>query len=248
MSIVWSLVWGLLVFATMLVTIKYYLPCLTERTQTSASEALAYSCSSDNEQDQIVPESNGRYNSAILNHHIYTIVMLVSCVSFSVWCGYIASVHSVTAVSMVKMTLAMAVLSSTFITDMELMTIPNLCSVIMVVGRVATIIYEFICIKDDAGTWLLNSVIAMIMSLIVLLIMTKVTQGGLGMGDVKLFSSLGFLCGVRAVCFTLMFAFILCALISTILLVTKKKKLKDSLPMGPFIWMGYGVTVLLSVM
>lgn len=248
MSIAWSLVWGLLAFATMSVTIKYYLPRLAERIQAIASETPANSCNSDDEQVENVPQIKGKYNSAILNQRVPAIVMLVVCACFAVWCGYTASTHSVTVLSMVKMTLAMAVLSCVYITDIELMTIPNLCSIIMIAGRVITVICEFIWLRDEAAPWLLNSIIAMIASLIVLLIMTKVTRGGLGMGDVKLFSSLGLLCGVRAVCFTLMFAFILCALASTVLLVTKKKHLKDLLPMGPFIWMGYGVTVLLSIM
>lgn len=248
MSIVWSLVWGTLAFMTMSVTIKYYLPRLAERLQTIASDAPASSCNSDDEGGEIEPKIKGQYNSAILNQRISAILMLVVCACFAIWCGYIASVHSVNVLSMVKMTLAMVVLSCTFITDMELMTIPNLCPIVMIAGRVVTVICEFIWMRDEAVAWLLNSIIAWIASLIVLLIMAKVTRNGLGMGDVKLFSCLGFLCGVRAVCFTLMFAFVLCALASTVLLVTKKKHLKDLLPMGPFIWMGYGVTVLLSIM
>lgn len=247
MSIIWSVIWGILALAIMSITIKYYLPVLSKRAQVMASEASANS--EDNEVEIEVPvEFNGKYRSEILNRRTITIIMLLLCAGFSMWCGFTAGEHSASIIGMLKMTLGMCVLSCIFVTDMELMMIPNLCSLVLLGGRILTIVAEFIWMKDEAMAWLLNSLIALVISLLLLLIMAKVTRGGLGMGDVKLFSSLGFLCGVRAVCFTLMFAFLLCALASTGLLLSRKKQLKDSLPLGPFIWLGYGVTVLLSIM
>ncbi len=243
MSFVWSLVWGLAAIAVMSVTMKYYLPRLSERARLTTSEALARS---DGEGSQ--PDAAPGSGSRISDKPLYVLLMLVLCGGYSAWCGYVAAEHAVSVIGMLKMMLAMAVLSCVFITDMELMMIPNLCSIILLAGRAVTIVLEFIWLRDEAVAWLLNSVIALVVSLLLLLLMTKVTRGGLGLGDVKLFSSLGFLCGIRAVCFTLMFAFFICAVASTGLLLTQKKKLKDSLPLGPFIWAGYGVTVLLSIM
>lgn len=246
MSIIWSVVWGVLALAIMSLTIKYYLPVLSKRAQVMASEASANS--EDNDTNEITIRNGGKYRSEILNRRALSITMLVLCAGFAIWCGYTAAEHSASIIGMLKMTLGMCVLSCIFITDMELMMIPNLCSLVLLGGRIITIVAEFIWMKDEAIAWLLNSLIALVISLLLLLIMSKVTRGGLGMGDVKLFSSLGFLCGVRAVCFTLMFAFLLCALASTGLLLSRKKQLKDALPLGPFIWLGYGVTVLLSIM
>lgn len=247
MSIIWSLIWGILALAIMSITIKYYLPMLSKRAQVRASEASANS--EDNDVKIELPiEQDGKYHSDILNRRVIMLLMLLLCAGFAMWCGFTAAEHSASIVGMLKMTLGMCVLSCIFITDMELMMIPNLCSLVLLGGRILTIIAEFIWMKDEAMPWLLNSVIALVISLLLLVIMAKLTRGGLGIGDVKLFSSLGFLCGVRAVCFTLMFAFLLCALASTGLLLSRKKQLKDPLPLGPFIWLGYGVTVLLSIM
>lgn len=247
MSIIWSLVWGVLALAIMSITIKYYLPMLTKRAQLITSEASANSVEKG-ATSELALEKKGKYRTEILNHRTYTIILLALCAVFAIWCGYTAADHSASVIGMLKMTLGICVLSCVFVTDMELMMIPNLCSLVLLGGRVLTIIAEFVWMKDEAMAWLLNSLIALVISILLLLIMAKVTRGGLGMGDVKLFSSLGFLCGVRAVCFTLMFAFLLCALASTGLLLSRKKQLKDSLPLGPFIWLGYGVTVLLSIM
>lgn len=246
MSIIWGLIWGILALSIMSITIKYYLPMLSNRAQSMASEASANS--EDNDIKNELPiEHDGKYHSKILNHRIATFIMLILCTCFAMWCGSVAAKHSIYIVGMLKMTLGMCVLSCIFITDMELMVIPNLCSLVLFGGRILTIIAEFIWMKDTAVAWLLNSLIAFVISLLLLLIMAKITHGGLGMGDIKLFSSLGFLCGVRTMCFTLMFAFILCALASTGLLISRKKRLTDSLPLGPFIWLGYGIAVLLSI-
>lgn len=246
MSVIWSLLWGIMVFAIMVITTKYYLPNLSKRSEDTASEAPATFCGDVGEK-KVGQSTVYFYRSAILRNRYLFFIILAVCSCIAALCGYSAYQHSVSLTAMLKMTLALCVLSCVFITDLELMIIPNVCSVVLLVARLVTVLIELVVAKNEAWVWLLNSLIALVASLLLLIIMSKVTHGGLGMGDVKLFSSLGFLCGIRAVCFTLMFAFLICALVSTGLLITKKKQLKDSLPLGPFIWLGYGVTVLLSI-
>ena len=268
MSVIWSIVWGLMVLAVMLLTIRFYLPRLSARTQELASEAVVSSEAKKEEKKEVpadrkekeevpaapaekekVPAAPAeKAGSPLLRRRWSAAVTLALCACFGAWCGYVAFGHSVSAIGFFKMTLAMGVLSCIFITDMELLMIPNLCSLILLGGRVITVICEFIWMREEALVWLFNSLLALVVSLLLLLLMSKATHGGLGMGDVKLFASLGFLCGIRAVCFSLVFAFFLCALASTVLLIARKKHLKDALPLGPFIWLGYGITVLLSIM
>lgn len=247
MSVIWSIAWGILVVAVMSITIKYYLPLLSERLPVTASEVSAASGDADVNSKPVAGSQEG-YRSFILKNRIGRMVALTVCAGFSAWCGYAAAEHALAITGMFKMTLGMCVLSCIVITDLELMVIPNLCSLVLLGGRAITVICEFIWFKDEASALLLNSVIALVSSLLLLLVMSKVTRGGLGMGDVKLLSSLGFLCGIRSVCYTLMFAFLLCALASAGLLLSRRKQLKDALPLGPFIWLGYGVTILLSIM
>lgn len=247
MAAIWSLVWGLLAAAVMIFTKKYYLPQLTERIHVSESQSPARVDNDETNSGEECSPCKDKYLNGICGKRAYRYLLLAVCVCFMARCGYTAAAHAISAVSIVKMTLAMSVLSCIFVTDLELMIIPNVCSVILIAGRLLTVIYEFVWMRNEAMAWLLNSVVAFAISFLFLFLMSKLTRGGLGMGDVKIFSSLGFLCGIRAVCFTLTFSFIFCALISTCLLVIKKKHMKDSLSMGPFIWLGYGVTVLLSI-
>ena len=241
MRVFWSIVWGILTFATMYITILYYIPILTRRAHVVEHEALA-----DVKDRGSVIEK--KLASGILMPRRFDIALILVATCIAIWCGYVASGHASSMFSMLKMTLAMSVLSCTFITDMKLLLIPNMCSVILVIGRVLTIVAEFIMLGQDAIAWMISSLIVVVATLLLLAILSRLSQGGLGMGDVKIYSSLGFLCGLRAVCFTLMFSFLLCAIVSTILLLSRRKKLHDYLPLGPFIWVGYCSAVLLSVL
>lgn len=237
MSMIWSIVWGILTAAVMLITMKYYMPRLLKRVQVGHSDS-----SLDSEQtEEIVPKD------LLGKHRIGAIILLILCGCFAGWCGYVAGGHGIPLVNTWKMTITSLVLACIFITDYEIFMIPNLCPAILGIAGIIFTILDFVINGESAIAGFLSNLIALIISLIVLLIMSKVTKGGLGMGDVKLFSTLGFLCGIYALLYTLLFSFVSCALVSTVLLIIKKKHLKDALPMGPFIWLGFHVAVLLTL-
>ena len=261
--ILWGIVWGFLTLVTMIFTIEYYLPELALRTMKSEKknraqqnvndcpeankEALAVLTVLRESEKEEFSDNTFVYERRILKNAYFVVPVLAACTAYAFVCGMMAYDNSASVVSLVKMTLGMAVLACVFVTDMELMKIPNICSIVLLAGRVLTVVYEFIWVKDEALSWLLNSIIAAAASFVVLFIVMKLTKGGVGMGDIKILSSLGFLCGILAVFYTLVISVVLCAVVSTALLIFKKKKMKDSLPLGPFMYMGFGITVLLSV-
>lgn len=57
----------------------------------------------------------------------------------------------------------------------------------------------------------------------------------LGFGDVKLFSALGLALGLRGTFAVLVMSSVLSALIFSVLLIKKKIKSTDSMPLGPYI-------------
>lgn len=244
MSIVWSFIWGVIAAGTMLLTLRYYLPHLKGRICSEVPEAPTILC----EDSAGAAQEKEPDSSVLLNKKMFRVLLLLACAGFAAWCGYKAELYSTSMLGMFQMTFAMMVLSIVFITDMELMIIPNSCSLMLLFAGIVVLLCKFIWWREQFVPQIADSIIALAASLLVLVFMSKITGGGLGMGDIKLFSSLGFLCGVRAVCFTLMFAFLLCSLLSTILLVAKRKKLKDALPLGPFIWLGYGAAIVLGML
>ena len=246
MAYVWCIVWAVSTLFVMIVTIKYYLPILSKRVQAVDSETLKEPYEDSSDSLNAVAKQAESENSFFCKDK-KTLIVLILCSAFAGWCGFVAATHAVSTLSILKMTLAVLVLSGVFVTDTELMIIPNLSSLVLIIGRAITILCEFIWFRDEAVSWLVDSIIAMLASLILLVVMNKVTKGGLGYGDVKVCSSLGFLCGIAAVCFALMFALLICSAVSIVLLSFKKKKMRDALPLGPFIWMGFCVSVLLSI-
>ena len=71
-----------------------------------------------------------------------------------------------------------------------------------------------------------------------------VSRGGMGGGDVALIGALGFVLGVKYIFLNIFLSFILGAIISIVLLAAKIKTRKDPIPFGPFIVLGFFITVL----
>ncbi len=145
------------------------------------------------------------------------------------------------------MTIVSGVLSCIFVTDMQLKIIPNLCSIILLASKVVTSIIDFIQDREFFKMFLLQCVLTGIGCLIFLLIISKVTHGGIGFGDVKILSCIGFLCGLKVLLYSLFFALIVASVFSLALVVIKKKQVKDFVPFGPMLWLGFEITALLCL-
>ncbi|MFA4999659.1 MAG: prepilin peptidase [Parcubacteria group bacterium] len=75
-------------------------------------------------------------------------------------------------------------------------------------------------------------------------VVSLVSKGkAMGWGDVKLATAVGFLIGWPDAIMAIMIAFIIGSVAGIIMLVTKKKKLKDALPFGPFIAIGTAIII-----
>ncbi len=252
-SIVWSILWGLMTLTIMILTIKYYLPKLESRVKGVGSETHSGKHlelkEKNTKDDKLTKSRSSDYNIKKLikgePHRRFLIIVL--CFIFATLCGYVASVNTSSLLYFLKVMLTFNVLACVFITDIELKVIPNMCSLVLIVARIITILIEFIWIKEYANEWLKNSIIALIVSFIFLIVISLISKGGIGEGDIKLLSSIGFLCGIRAGFYTLFFAFFTCAIVSTVLIISRKKQHKDTISLGPFIWLGFGITVLLTI-
>lgn len=245
MTTLWCAVWVVITAVVMMLTKKYYLPIIDKRINMADSKAPQNLKKEEAKKEEIIAESKDEIPHYYTKNKKSEYVYFILCLILAAIVGFFISKGNIKAVDSFKIILAFAVLSCSFITDMEYMIIPNLCPVLLISGRIITIIIEFIFYKDEALQFLINSLIAMVAYTVGLLIMAKITKGGIGMGDIKLFGSLGFLCGVISVTLTLILALFLCTVISTAFLVTKKKSKKDLLPLGPFTLFAYGISTIL---
>lgn len=252
MFLLWSLVWGIAVIIVMCLEICLHFPVLAQKKQRYAAPNKADAGKPDEEEAKVEKnplasrESKGHFGFTDENRY-FTGIVLAFCTLFAAWCGYRASFCGFSAFSMAKGLLTCCVLACVLVTDWQWMIIPNSCVLTLIGGRI--VIFAGECFQSQAIMLLElgNSVFAAVLCLIILLIMHRVTRGGIGLGDVKLFCGISFLCGLTTAYYTLLLAFFSCALVSTMLLFAKKRRLKDWIPLGPFVYFGFGLAIILNI-
>lgn len=131
------------------------------------------------------------------------------------------------------------------IIDQRSHRIPNLIVLAGFIGGVVLLGLEFVFQRETAGKSLITGLIGAAFCMVLLYIMARLTKEGIGMGDVKLISALGWLLGLVSALIALFLALVLCALTAAVLLISKKKGKNDFLPFAPFLFMGYTMMMLL---
>lgn len=115
--------------------------------------------------------------------------------------------------------------------DLDLHIIPNSIIIGLLSLGIVNLIVNFVNYR-----FYLQGFIATFSFMLILYI---VTSKGIGGGDVKLLSVLGFLVGIYNIYIILLVSFFVSALTSLVRILFKKATLKTSTPFGPFIALGY---------
>lgn len=80
-----------------------------------------------------------------------------------------------------------------------------------------------------------------------LFIVSLIVKKALGMGDVKMFFVIGLLYGLENTYTILLVSMLIMAIVSVILLITKKATKKSAVPMAPFVAVGLLMNIILGV-
>ena len=131
--------------------------------------------------------------------------------------------------------------------DIKDRLIPNLIPILLLVIRILLLLCD-VFFNEDVIPHLVSSVGGFIFSLALFAIAAKVTNGGIGSGDIKLISALGFACGLGFVLSVSVIALLVCAFVGGLLLLTKKLDRKTPLPFAPFIWCGFIVLITINAL
>ena len=125
--------------------------------------------------------------------------------------------------------------------DLNEMIIPDILIILILT---VTVLYRLLLFLLYSKSFdLLNSIGGLVLSSFLFILIILISKGGMGGGDVTLIGSLGFILGIKKILLTIFSAFIFGAIISIILLVTKIREKKDPIPFGPFIILGFFITV-----
>ena len=125
--------------------------------------------------------------------------------------------------------------------DLKEMIIPDILVIFIFIIAIIYKVLSFILYSKPLN--LLNSIGGLVLSSLLFILIIFLSRGGMGEGDVTLIGSLGFILGVREIFLNIFLSFILGAIISIFLLITKLKNKKDPIPFGPFIVLGFFITV-----
>lgn len=152
------------------------------------------------------------------------------------------------SIDTIKFMFLIPMLISAFVIDYRLQIIPNRLTLsIFEVGLIFTFLSAII--NTNAGMNIfINNMLGMIVGGGIFLIITLI--GGLiagkdamGFGDVKLMGALGLFVGWLEIIMISVIAFLLAAIVSIIILISRKKKADEYIPFGPFIVIGALIVV-----
>ena len=173
-------------------------------------------------------------------------IVLTAIIAASIVSGYMIATRAVSYIAIIELSISYFAVLSAAIIDYKTKTIPNIIPISLVLGRIVIFIYELFCV-DSAISFFISSLVGALLCLLLLIIANKISKGGIGGGDIKLLSSIGFVCGIYVVISSMLLALVSCIVVSGVLLILKKCTTKDNVPFGPFIYVGYLVMCLLTL-
>lgn len=146
-------------------------------------------------------------------------------------------------IGIIKMILALVCMVGAACFDYREHRIPNAFPLTMLVGAVVLLLFGILLKQAGALDYVTTSVVAAVGCAAILTLASVLTKQGIGAGDIKLISTLALLTGVYSVMGTLFFGIVACSVYAVTVLLMKKKKASSGVPFGPFLLLGYIITL-----
>lgn len=145
-----------------------------------------------------------------------------------------------------KLLFCFDVVAAAAVIDGHSQVIPNRLILAGLAGSACFLLAE-ILMGFTAGALLRDAVLGLAMGGGVFLVCSLITRGGIGMGDVKLFSILGLLLGWTGVFDLIFFSVLFVAGYGIVLLLRHRLERNSQVPIGPFALAGMAAIMLLGV-
>ena len=113
--------------------------------------------------------------------------------------------------------------------------------------RVLTIGGEIFIDKADVMVIVLSSVLGIVYGSVIFLVIRLFSKDSIGMGDIKLFSVIGFYIGSTAILPAMFITSIFALVYGVVMIARKAISKKDTMSFGPFIAAGTIVTMILGI-
>lgn len=178
------------------------------------------------------------FMEAMIQSKVSLAIFLACFVSAAVLCLLFKEVKGWTLLNCVQNLMIWDLMFAAASIDLKVKKIPNKLILLMLGIRALGIVGQII---QCPSLWLnivLTSVIGMLVGGVIILVCYFISRGGIGVGDLKMFATIGFYFGLPGVLEIMMYALFLACIVSIFLLVSRKAKFKSSIPMAPFVFIG----------
>lgn len=136
---------------------------------------------------------------------------------------------------------------SVAVIDHKVKKIPNQFMLILLAVRAVGLAIACICVPETAIATVAAALLGMFVGGFIILACMLISRGGIGAGDMKLYGVVGFYYGLGGIIQVMMYSLLLAAVYSLVMLIFRKAKLKSTLPMAPFIFLGLSVFLVFSM-
>ncbi len=181
----------------------------------------------------------------ISKKQIYAVMCICGVLAF---CTSIKIFHDVKDVlNIIKMIFLLVCVTGAAAFDFRERRIPNIFPAVLSISAIVLLVIGFLTGQDGAMSYTISSVFGALGCAICLILANYLSKQGIGLGDIKLLCSIALVGGVNILCGTLFFSILPCCFVSIAMLVSKKKKINESIPFGPFIYIGMIITIFTSM-
>ena len=139
----------------------------------------------------------------------------------------------------VKMAITHVLTACAALTDAKRSKIPNPIIVFGLAARGVIYIAEFLFFNETFTATLKNDALGFLIGFVMLFVISVISKGGIGYGDIKLFGVIGLMAGSAGVFLTLLLSLLLSSVTALALMAMHKKTIKSAMPMAPFIYLGF---------
>lgn len=125
--------------------------------------------------------------------------------------------------------------------DLKIWLVPNFVAVLIFIGKLV-----IIAIQRNSrflGSILADSVIGLVACAVILLIASVIRKNSIGAGDIKLIAAVGFMLGLERTCYILIIGLV--AAIAYFRIRASQKKKTEYIPLCPFIFAGFIVSLII---
>ena len=174
----------------------------------------------------------------------YILMLLTSAIYVALLYNYGIKNTFIANLDLIKFMILTPMLLSAFVIDYRLQIIPNRLNLTMFeIGLVIAFLYG---LSDVAIT--INMLFGMLAGGGIFLAITLIGgaiygKEAMGFGDVKLMGALGLYFGLSNIIIITLLSFLIGAVLSIILLISKIKKMDEYIPFGPFIVLGTFISI-----